>query len=149
MEIRSARVVALTRYLGLRYIAANWATRVYPKTIHAIKVRFGNQVGYGLTLSWHPNEPETLYVREENIVTDGDSLSEACSLESNIGDALIQDLEALAVDKARKAIEQEREERLTRMAQGRVARVIGALQTEVMQAAQNPVQQEQTTECQL
>lgn len=148
MEIRSARVVALTRYLGLTYLAANWATRVYPKTVKAVQERFRDKVGYGLKLSWHPSEPAVLYVREENIVTDGDSLSEACSLESDIGNALIQDLEALAVDKARKVIEQEREERLARMAQRRVARVIAALQTEVMQAAEKPVQQKQTTECQ-
>lgn len=148
MEIRSARVVALTRYLGLTYLAANWATRVYPKTVQAIKQRFGDKVGYGLNLWWHPSEPELLYVREESRITDGDSLSEACSLESDIGNALIQDLEALAVVKARKAIEQEREDRLARMAQRRVARVIGALQTEVMQAAKTAVQQKQTTECQ-
>jgi len=149
MEIRSARVVALTRYLGLSFLAANWASSSCAKTVKAIKERFGDKVGYGLKLSWHPTEPGVLHVREENLVTDGDSLSEACSLESSIGDALIQDLEALALVKARKAIEQERDERLARMAQRRVARVVGALQTEVMQAAQKPVQQEQTTECQL
>jgi hypothetical protein len=128
MDSRTARIVALTQYLGIRYISESWASHHYPQTIKAVQERFRGHVSSGLKVEWHPREPSVLYVREQNSFTHGDSFSTSCVLADIFGDQLIADLEALAMAKTREDIKQERDERLTRMAERRMNRIAASLQ---------------------
>jgi hypothetical protein len=141
MDILTARIVALTRYLGISYISESWASHQYPQTIKAVQEQFRGRVSSGLKVEWHPRDPSVLHVREQNTFTYGDSFSTSCVLADIFGEQLIADLEALAVAKAREDIKHERDERLTRMAERRMNRMAAALQSDALDAARQETQQ--------
>ena len=146
MDIRTARVVALTGYLGIRFISESWASRQFSRTINAVQEKFKGNVSTGLKVEWHVREPSLLHVREQNSFTHGDRFSTSCVLSDIFGEQLIADLEALAVAKAREDIKQERDERLTRMAERRMNRIATTLQAEAVTAAKQATQQNELFE---
>ncbi|KWU26334.1 hypothetical protein [Burkholderia cenocepacia] len=135
MDTRIARIVALTQYLGINYISENWASRSYPRTIKAVQTQYQGNVGTGLKVEWHPRSPDVLHVREQCTFDWKDRFSATTELATIFGEELVQDLEALAVDKARSDIARERDEELTRVAQQRMKQVTTQLQLEVLEAA--------------
>jgi hypothetical protein len=128
MDKMTAQVLALCRFLDISSIHEGWHANRFPRLVKTVKQELEEQHGIdyhmGLDIDWAEWRPGHIGVSIRGVATSNQTYLDQWPLPGPVGHALLEDLKALASDKAMQDIERERLEQLRREADARVASLL-------------------------